>query len=500
MKKSKQLFYFLLISILIIGPLFTIFAPKLNYEILPEKSSSEAFPYNNKVKSSDVAGTDLYAEQISAFVAGNKSLIRQSLFTNDTNIFTQFDVTDPAFHQCNVIISVSNGIKPQIFPSIMTNNIFGSSFALSYNSFLGFLYYDEDVSLQDAEARAERALEIIRRKFQIDLIMVETTEPNFFPFVAYYPMWDVYFGEILQNLPMDGYWQALNTARITSDSYIQKYHLSSTYLLINSLEMIEEGFNISTDQLDFSLDAIDLSYLQNINMEDLFGQINLIMEDYGGLLNFTGGASAGMFDNETLAAMEGLLGSFALSNNSHYSALIVQYEGQPNGIQESGDNRYSFNLWEAMGYYGGPLHPSEKIYIALVGAFMSEIDINILCTDIIDYTPEQVGFYDFMIEQIGFLLFLAGYEEIDVSVLEDYAMEILWVNEDGMYRNYATIVNPNNPNDFVNSLGQLGFQGFPFLPTGLLNPIDNVIISYNITTSEPNMIITKELVGGNASY
>ena len=59
---------------------------------------------------SDIAGSDLYAEQINAFVAGNKSIIKQSLFTNDTSILSRFDTRDPAFYRCNVLFSASNGI------------------------------------------------------------------------------------------------------------------------------------------------------------------------------------------------------------------------------------------------------------------------------------------------------------------------------------------------------------------------------------------------------
>ena len=35
---------------------------------------------------SDIAGTDLYSESIDVYIAGNKSIIKQSLFSNDTNI------------------------------------------------------------------------------------------------------------------------------------------------------------------------------------------------------------------------------------------------------------------------------------------------------------------------------------------------------------------------------------------------------------------------------
>ena len=36
---------------------------------------------------------------INVFVSGNKSLIKQSLFTNDTSILPHFDTRDPAFYK-----------------------------------------------------------------------------------------------------------------------------------------------------------------------------------------------------------------------------------------------------------------------------------------------------------------------------------------------------------------------------------------------------------------
>jgi uncharacterized repeat protein (TIGR01451 family) len=504
MKKFKRRFSFFIVVALLVVPLFTVFTPDVNNLIVLEDFSDIYFE-NEKIKSSDVAGSDLYAEQISAYVAGNESIIRQSLFTNDTNIFTHFDVNDPAFYKCNIFLSASNGIKPGMFPSIITESIFGNLFGVTYNCFVGFLYYDSALSAADAANRAERAFKIIKGKFELDLIMINSTNDHFFPFVAYYPDWDLYFEEVTHNLPMDGYWKALDINRLTDQTYLNNYHLSTTYMLINSLNMLEEGIEISTDQIDFNIGAIDLTYLQNLDIEDIFSQIEGIASSYGGLLGnlsqYIGGFNQSqMFDPDTLGALTDVMGSFALSNDSHYSTLVIQYEGKGEGITSIGNNEYSFNLWDAIGYSGAPLHPSEKIYIALIGAIMSEIDINILGTDIIDFTPKYFELYDYMIEQLGLLLFLAGYDEIDVSTLEDYSMKLLWVNEDGIYRNYVVPVNLNDPDDPVNTLEQIGFQGLPFIPTGILNPVDNIIVSYNVSYSEPNMIITKELIGNNASY
>ncbi len=502
MRIKKRLLNFLIVLVLFIIPIFTIFVPNSSKLVISENSNN----ITSNLRTSDVAGTDLYAEQISAYVAGSKSIIRQSLFTNDTNIFTHFDVNDPAFYKCNIFLSASNGIEPKMFPSIMTENIFSNLFALSYNCFVGFLYYESVLSPSDAGKRAERAFKIIENKFKLDLIMINSTNDYFFPFVAYYPDWKLYFDETMHNLPMDGYWKAFNKDRVINPAYISNFHLSSTYMLINSLEMIEGGLDITTDQIDFNVGAIDFSYLQNLNMEDIMNQLGALMGGYGemlgGISEFLGIniSQTGTIDPATIEALNQVMGSFGLMNDSHYSMFMVQYEGKNEGITDLGNNLYSFNLYDAIGYTGASLHPSQKIYIALIGAFMSEIDINILGTDIIDFTPKYFEIYDYMIEQIGLLLFLAGYDQIDVSTLSDYSLKLLWVNEDGLYRNYVTPVNLNNENDPVNSLEQLGFQGLPFIPTGILNPINDFIVSYEVSNSEPNMVITKELIGDNASY
>ena len=495
MKNLNKLIQSSLLVFLVLAPYLSIFTQNgADYSVLEENLD------NLGPKPSDIAGTDLYAEQISAYVAGSKSIIRQSMFSNDTNILPHFDINDPAFYKCNILLSATNGITPEMFPSILTDNFFGSSFALSYNSFLGFLYYDEDITAADAEDRADRALEIIKRKFMIDLIMVNSTEDNFFPFVGYYPNWDHFFGEITNNLPMDGYWKALDIDRLTSDAYVNNQHLSATYLLINSLDFVEGGINISTDQIDFNLGTIDLSFMENMQIGDLIGQINDIMADYEDLFGLLGLNDTLDLDPATLGQISTMFGGFSLSNNSHYSSLIIQYEGLDEGItKKAGTNEYTFDLFNALGYTGSSLMPSEKIYIALIGAFMSEIDVNILCTDILSATPEYFEFYEYMIEQIGFLMFIAGID-FDISVISDYSMELLWVNEDGIYRNYVRPVNRDDPNDIINFLGGLGFAGLPYIPTGILNPISDFIISYNVSYSEPNIAITKQLVGGNASY
>ena len=457
-----------------------------NQQIFNE-TENQTTPEN--IQSSDIAGTDLYAEKINAYVASNHSIIKQSLFTNDTSILPQFDVRDPAFYKCNVLISVSNGIVPEIFPRIATEQDFSNQYEMSFNGFSGFLYYDEEVTQEDAKTRADRAIKIIKEKFQVDLIPVNTTEPNFYPFVGNYPDWDIYIDEITHNIPKDGYWKALDVERLTSSDYLDDNHLSSTYFLINSLDILEKDFLDSDSQVNFNIDSIDMSFLQNLQIEDIFSQFFGLNTSIAGI-------------NETIGGFESfneIFGRFSLSNESHYASLMIQYEGVEEAIKKIGDDEYSFNLWKAMGYDLGSLRPSEKVFIALLGAFMSEIDIQVLCSEIINNTPEFFSLYDFLLEQLQQIFFYADID-IDIDALKDYLFELIWVDNGGIKQSYIKPRNLNNSADYINLLPLLGFQGISGILTGIFNPINQLTISYHISNSEPNLLITKNLIGENASF
>ncbi|MFW9878703.1 MAG: hypothetical protein ACFFG0_36960, partial [Candidatus Thorarchaeota archaeon] len=436
---------------------------------------------------SDIAGTDLYAEQIKAYIAGNKSIIKQSLFTNDTNIFSQFDINDPAFYKCNVLISASNTINPGIFPTPFTESIISDQFISGFNRFVGFLYYDDEINQSNADLRADRALEIIKRKFQIDLIMVNISEPNFFPFIGDYPDWEILLNELTNNLPMDGYWKALDFSRLTSEEYLNNHHFSSTLLILSSLDFFEGDYEITTTQLDFNINTLDLSFLENLETEELIDQFNNIIENYGNIFNAT-------ISEEELEQFIEILESSTLRADSQYTNLVVQYEGLSEGISKTGKNQYKFDLWDAIGYEGEPLAPSEKIYIALIGAFMTDIEINVLCTDIIDVTPINFEFYDYLLEQISLIFYLVGIE-FDIQNIKEYSFDLFWINEEGFKRSYVKPVNLNDPTDIVNLFQQLGFTGFSFIPSGIINPFEDFIVVYNISSSEPNLLLKKEIIG-----
>ncbi|TFG18288.1 MAG: hypothetical protein EU531_00520 [Promethearchaeota archaeon] len=493
MTSKKNIF----IGFVIIVSLFSISIPphaSLNQK--DEDQSGTEF-----LATSDVAGTDLYAENIDVYVAGNKSIIKQSLFSNDTTIIPEFDTRDPAFYKCNVHFSVSNGIVPEIFPKVITENDIPIQFGMTFNSFSGFLYYEESLLESDVKIRATRALEIIKRKFEIDLIQVSSNNPYFFPFIGYFPDWNIYLREITGNLPMDGYWKALDKDRLTSSEYITSKHLSSTFLLINSLELLEKDFLNTIDQIDFNLESLDLSYLESFDAEMVFEQFSNVLFDYPAIFgNFTD--LIGANETDSLGDMDALievLEGLSLSNRSYYTNLMIQYEGAEDGITEVSPNKYQFSLWKALNYNGAALRPSEKIFIALLGAFMSNIDINIMCTEITNFSPKYYDFYSFLLEQIETILFYAEID-FDAESLEDYSLELFWTDFEGIKRSYVKPVNLNDPEDYINFLSVIGFQGFEGLPAGILNPLNNFVVSYITNYSEPSILIQKDLIGNNASY
>ncbi|MFX0138803.1 MAG: hypothetical protein ACFFDN_34500, partial [Candidatus Hodarchaeota archaeon] len=232
--------------------------------------------------------------------------------------------------------------------------------------------------------------------------------------------------------------------------------------------------------------------LENLELENLVDQLDTAIENYGDLINAT-------ISEEELEQFIEIFGSLALVNDSHYTSISIQYEGLDDGIQKISENQYKFNLWDALGYKGGALGPSEKIYITLVGAFISEIEINILCTDIIDATPMNFEIYDYLLEQIGLLFYLAGIE-FDVQELENYSFELFWVSDGLIKRSFVKPVNLHDSTDVINFLQQVGFQGFSFIPTGIVSPLEKFTVTYNISNTEPNLLVKKELIGENASY
>jgi hypothetical protein len=445
----------------------------------PIQADNQISDENNIPNSSDVAGTELYAEQISAYVAGDSAIIRHSFLTNDSNIFQNFDYNDPGFLDCNIVIAASNGISPKMFPSPFTSTIFGSENLILQDAFFGFLYYNtthaSNITLLE---RSRRAFNVLKETFNLEIIILENEESTtFYPFVAYYPDWKNLLNVITANTPNDGYWATIDKERLSSDDYLENHHISTVLLMLDSINVLLNGIPQSMEYFNFNLSNFDLSFM---NFDALSGIFSGLFE----LLNISSSLLSSFDPNSLLGGDDKVITS------------ILNYEAASGGVQYLGNNQYSFDLFRAINYdyeEKGPLAPSQKTFISLIGALLSEIDISFFSTDILSFEPGYVKFSEYIFDTIEMISFLAGIA-IDTSAFQAYSMGIFWKTTGCMNQITTNIYNPDNQQDIVNLLRLVSRDGLMFIPTGILEPIDTFIINYVVNTSQPVLDIKKEYV------
>ncbi len=422
-----------------------------------------------------VAGSEMYSEQLSAYVAGDTSIIKQGYITNDSNVLKGFNYDDPAFDECSILIASSNGITPKMFPSPFSESAFGSEKFLTYDCFYGFLYYGPPSGKSIAD-RATRALHIIETIFNIQLFMTDTfDEDYFFPFFGFYPNWADYFELIIENAPQDGYWGAIDSDRLLSEEYLTNKHISSYILMLDSVDTLADGFDFPEGFEKYSIDYITTSFAD-------VSEISSIFSDVFDLLNFTSG-DFNIFDTEQL-----------LEGDSKFITTILQYEGAEEGLEHISGDEYNFDLMKSLNYNvtkNGPLAPSSKVYISLVGALLSEIDVSIYSSDIISFTPLYNTFSTTILDTIVQAAFLLG-QNLDISLITNYSLRTFWRTDDAVNRivtniyDHATLENP------INLLTTLSLTGLPVIPTGLLNPIKEFTVQFAVNSTEPVLRIEKD--------
>src|SRR6056297_892152 len=145
--------------------------------------------------SSDVSGNELFAEQIGVSIAGNNSIIQHSYITNDTNIFAEMDFSDPAFVGSSFVMSLSNGIHPDIYPEPVTSNIM-QQLDLNYDIPRGFLFYDNESDYKVVQTRKNRAMNILKNIFHIDFVITNEFENEsigyLYNFMATFPTVEIW--------------------------------------------------------------------------------------------------------------------------------------------------------------------------------------------------------------------------------------------------------------------------------------------------------------------
>ncbi len=431
-------------------------------------------------KASVIAGNEFYAEQITASVRGSTSQLTHSLITNDSNIFQRLDFTDPAFLNTSILISASNGKESQASPSVFTSGVDQMTGAFGSNAFFGFVYYNNQTKHSEIQDRSPRVFRILSEALQMDLIRYDTGSDHFFPFVGYYPRWNVFQDVLFSGVPKDGYFGTIDYARISSDSYLATKPFSGTIVLLDKFSVLTQLADVAGDY--YNINIADLLTMPSFNLGQLdlaalgggFGNIPFLNET--GITNLT----------SSLGSFSAILGSADLEGilqDSRVISLVVQYEGFSDGIVNNYDGTFTFDLFKALNYTGTLLKPSKSIYIALLGALFSAVTINLFSAEVADFTPKRCDFSDSLIERIELLMFLTG-QDLDLSMLTDYSFKTFWETTGGQSVLYSNVYNPTNPQDIMNSLYQLGIKGSPGIPLGLLNPLSSLWVKYSIPNAE----------------
>ncbi|HMF34266.1 MAG TPA: hypothetical protein VKK79_22765 [Candidatus Lokiarchaeia archaeon] len=450
----------------------------VNFVPFVGKADTEKIAGSPKV--ADVSGNEFYAEQITANVYGNTSDITQSMFTNDTDMFHTLDFNDPAFLNASLVIAASNGIQGTVNPGVYSPDATSLGSAFSSNAFFGFLYYNNKTSAYDVQTRSARAFRILQESFQLDLMRFNSTSSRFFPFIAYYPQWPVFDSVIFTNLPKDGYWGALDYSRIESAAYLASKPYSAVLVNIEKLGVLPDLENLAGNYYGINLN--DILGATGFNLGSL--NFNALTQQLGNnpFINASGIANV----SSTVTSLTSVLSSTdftTLLQQTRVLALTVQYEGAPAGIVHNQDGSYTFDLFKALNYGGTTLQPSMAIYIAIIGALLSSININLFSAEILDFAPQRCDFSESLIERIELLLFLTG-QNIDLSTLQNYSFKTWFETTGGESTLYSTVYDPSNQQDYVNALYQLGFKGMPGIPLGVLNPLAPLWVQYIIPNSE----------------
>ncbi|MHA1733109.1 MAG: hypothetical protein ACTSU5_14270, partial [Promethearchaeota archaeon] len=458
------------------------------------------------VKSSEVAGTEFYSEKISVTVSGPYSTIKQSMATDDSNIFQEIDFKDPAFYGSSFFMIATNGKSSPADPQYSPDSVEKDS-SLTSNSFIGFLYYEDSLSKKQVAWKSERAIKILKESFGMDVLPVNFTENNnshFLPFMGFYPNWDRYLYTTLTDLPDDGYWNATDKERLMSKEYYQEKMLKSTLLYLNTPETLDEIKNVSSMFGDYIEYMVQDTGLLDMNstitslmgmgemMGDLVSQLNDTMglgeELYSALFNMTVTEVDSM-----IQSIEDISGTDISTVPDNLVVFTIEYEGDPAGVTEVSPGYYTFDLRKALNYEGDVIQASKKIYLALIGALFSGIDFTVLSGNVVWNNPNIFELSSYLLDRIELLAFYSG-EDVDLSMLYDYNIRGAWEARGQTSQFWCNLHEKevaNDQFDFADYLYILGFQGFPEIPLGLLEGISNFQFGYNITDLEPILEVKK---------
>ncbi len=504
MQKHIKMTKWILIIIILVQPLILI---SYNSSFTPYQFNSPQIikfekSDNNKKQTpipSIISGNELYAEQLQIEISDSDGLIHQAMISNDTNIFPEIDLSDPAFFDCAFVIQFSNGISSPIPEStVSTEKPDQLNPIQKYVN--GFLYYINRSNTELIQNRKERALNILENFFQVDLIEYinnNSLSDNFYiPFYGAYPNWDVLKSKLYANLPNDGYWQLINKDRIYSEDYLKKSHYSSQIVYLNQYSMYNtELKEIEDNKFDLGLD------LSMVDEDSGFTQIlsgfNPLLgteDDDSNILNI-GDTSTTNEENSTISSF--------LEDLSNIITLSVNYEIESPGIQrnsidETGSEpvNYQFDLFQALNFTGEKIPVSEKTFNSFDGITISTFSIGIYDSEPIALNPQNFEIDTNYLSQIESLLIFFD-QDLNLSTFEEYSFKPKWKSYENYHKLYCQIQNLQNTSDFINLLPLLNPMGsVQSIPSAFIQPLENLRFSYSSEIEEPTLEITKNISSG----
>ncbi|MHA1682622.1 MAG: hypothetical protein ACTSUE_16915 [Promethearchaeota archaeon] len=443
-----------------------------------------------------VNGFELYSEQMQFILAGDTCLIRQSAITEDKYIISHVPLDDLAFKNASLIIIISNGIYPANYIDAFSASYEQVSFQFPANGFSAYLSYGitDNNKIQN---RKDAAKDILEAAFEIELFEKTTPETTTFSFYGVLPDLPAALETFTSQVPDDGYFNHLDKERLTAPSYYNNHHLSMGTASIDPWGGDVDGF----DSLGAVSDILDLLSLNASEISEFLG------------LNFTDNGSEEILNDKT-------------------TINFAQYEGNALGVSKTGSNTYRFDMKAALGLeVTDEITPSRAVWNSLIdlnplGIFSTMIDVNVITGDIHDWTFNTVNLTidDYILDMIYLASGLFG-NDIDVIstlraleyVIENVSISTHWENTGASTQLFSNVnLSQEAVDDYLNTilfflpdalvnnfsfadspLNLFGFTGLPYIPTGLLKPIPDVIVDYTIDASlnYPNLHVRQQSSG-----
>lgn len=474
-----------------------LFAPMVMI-VLPSSMTPALNPVSSmrlqQPRTSTMSSTDMYSEQISVYLAGQDCLVRQSAITTDQYILNQVPLDDIAFKNASMLVFMSNGIYPSNYSDVYVPFNEVMNFQIPMSGIFVYLAYNKSTTVTQnvINSRIAKALPMLESAFQVELFQQYTENASTFMYYGVTPQWDVTMQELSSQLPLDGYFKYMNVSRLTSPSYLTSNPLSAGFASINPY-----GGNI-------------LGTNATAGLSSLLTQFNVNASQISSLLGMSfGGTQLQMLTRRT-------------------NMVFFQYEALTNAIQYvSSKQTYTFDLRNALGLAPDDiLRPSGNVWNSLLnldptGILATMINVNVISGNVTSWTFNAHNLT--INNQIMNTLYLASSfvssQQFDINtVLKDMqfaidnvffitnwektgALSTLYTNANMTKAGYEQLakqagINPSMIDAVLNQitldespLALAGFNGLPFVPTGLLTPIPDLIVKYQVIKSAPQPIL-----------